>query len=201
MSPESARELVLCVPARCHDWTGFVPSPRRIIRQLEAGTHSLRMRGDCEEDPTQLQLCTYAVVMRAGKVLTYRRAGSEGRLHGLRSVGVGGHVEFQDCFSGYFDTAIDRACDRELDEEIDNSSRSVLELIGFVRDDSNPVGRVHLGAVYLVDLADDAEPEFGDEIREPDWMNLYQVTWNQIAEMEPWSQFVLPWLHKNIDTI
>ena len=41
---------------------------------------------------------------------------------------------------------------RELEEEVEIQSPGRISRLGLINDDSNPVGRVHLGVVHLYDL-------------------------------------------------
>ena len=50
------------------------------------------------------------------------------------------------------ETALDRAALRELHEEIVVPGEYRMDFVGFVNDDSNPVGRVHVGFVYRCEL-------------------------------------------------
>jgi len=113
----------------------------------------LRPRDEAETDPSWKHFATYAVVCTDRHVLSYLRtkAGGESRLHGLRSIGIGGHVNPGDGAGGarrWSAVALDRAALRELDEEIALPAERRLDFIGFINDDSNPVGRVHIGLVY-----------------------------------------------------
>ena len=55
-------------------------------------------RDAVEEDPSLKQVIPYAVIARAGGIFCFRRSnrGGERRLFGLRSIGVGGHVNPED---------------------------------------------------------------------------------------------------------
>jgi len=47
---------------------------------------------------------------------------------------------------------IESAIQREIAEEVKLGARYTKKLIGFINDDSNDVGKVHFGLLYLVDL-------------------------------------------------
>ena len=68
------------------------------------------------------QILPYIAVMDTdGKYLTYSRNGTESRLHGSRSIGIGGHIDLEDMFSNYDSNnilnTIGNAMCRELKEE------------------------------------------------------------------------------------
>src|SRR5579872_6196134 len=55
-------------------------------------------RSEAEQDKRYKQLIPYVLLICNGKILRYRRGkgGQETRLHGLFSVGIGGHISDQD---------------------------------------------------------------------------------------------------------
>ena len=61
-------------------------------------------RGDIEEDESWLQIIPYMYIydQERDKVFVYSRSvkGGEARLHGKASIGIGGHINEKDCFSG-----------------------------------------------------------------------------------------------------
>src|SRR5213593_910479 len=57
-----------------------------------------RNRSEAEQDKRYKQLIPYVLIICNGRILRYRRGkgGQETRLHGLYSVGVGGHISEED---------------------------------------------------------------------------------------------------------
>src|SRR5256886_7749186 len=55
-------------------------------------------RSDAEQDRRYKQLIPYVLLISKGRILRYRRGkgGQETRLHGLYSVGIGGHISEED---------------------------------------------------------------------------------------------------------
>src|SRR5438552_14466403 len=55
-------------------------------------------RSAAEQDRRYKQLIPYVLILCNGKILRYRRGkgGQETRLHGLYSVGIGGHISEED---------------------------------------------------------------------------------------------------------
>ena len=55
-------------------------------------------RSEAENDKRYKQLIPYVLLICNGKILRYRRGkgGQETRLHGLYSVGIGGHISDED---------------------------------------------------------------------------------------------------------
>jgi len=99
----------------------------------------------------------YVVIQRGEQVLCLTRLSTQGetRLHGRRSIGVGGHVNPCDAPSaGAAQTDLfANACRRELDEELrlPAGARLPLTPLGLLNDDRTEVGSVHLGLVYRLD--------------------------------------------------
>jgi predicted NUDIX family phosphoesterase len=104
-------------------------------------------RSLAEEDPSKKQIIPYTVVVCEDEVFTYQRVGGEeGRLTGLQSVGVGGHINPCDEPSPVLRNVL-----RELDEELEFTCRhSQPELFGFLNDESTEVSTVHSGLVFVV---------------------------------------------------
>jgi predicted NUDIX family phosphoesterase len=105
-------------------------------------------RERAEHTPSWKQVIPYCVVTQGGRILlTQRRAkGGEARLHEKLSIGVGGHVNPVDRDAS--DGIALAAARRELAEELEIRGAAELHLAGFLNDDSNPVGAVHLGLVF-----------------------------------------------------
>ncbi len=104
-------------------------------------------RAAVEEDPSLKQVIPYALVTRPGQVFLFRRTskGGEKRLFGLRSIGVGGHVNPVD--EG---DVIHDALRRELNEELCLPGPWQARIAGLVNNDTTAVGSVHVGVVAVV---------------------------------------------------
>lgn len=135
---------------------------------------------ELEKDEEWLQLCTYCVVTCQDRILTYRRAGSEGRLTGKISFGVGGHVT-----SNSYD-----CCVRELREEL-NLNRLIRPLfLGQLYVDKDPVSRVHVGSVYHLPILLEEWVSPSDEIPVYDFQPL-DVIESNYSQLETWSKALL----------
>lgn len=148
-------------------------------------------RRDVEEDPAWRQLIPYVVVRCGDEVFSYRRGGGgEGRLLGKRSLGVGGHVSEGDGGGRGGADAFYAATVRELDEEVAIRTTFLFDAIGLIADDSDPVGRVHLGMVQVCELD---EPEVVP--RDPDLADAVFVPIASLAaardEYESWSRALI----------
>ena len=153
-------ETILVVPrARLFagSWPqGFVAAEHatRELADLERYAEPLP-RAVAETDPDHKQPIPYCLLTSGNaRVLCVRRrqAGTEQRLHGLLSLGLGGHVHPGDRdASGHFLTT---ALSRELREELHIPAElpSQAKLLGLINDDSTAVGRVHVGIAYWLDV-------------------------------------------------
>jgi predicted NUDIX family phosphoesterase len=128
--------------------------PRYLPALLDPAHLSFRPRSECESDPTWLQLIPYVVLRHGGRVFHYTRGskGGEARLHSLRSVGIGGHINPVD---GHAADAYRAGFERELAEEVATGPRLGERVIGLVYDPATPVGQVHLGLIHVIDLGSD----------------------------------------------
>ncbi len=162
------------------------------------------MRKCCETDDDYFQIIPYAVVQdnATGKILTYKRKGTENRLHGLLSCGIGGHVSIAD-----YDDIDDDACENALLQCVDISlKREVREECGLegdmnysyqgiIGENVSIVGRVHLGFVYLISTEKDFVAPT-DEISEYEWITMDDII-ADIDNFELWSKLAVKTILKN----
>lgn len=186
-------QQVLVVP-RTHlesieRFQGFLPAGHDLLDRLLVPENMRFMdRPAAEEDPMHKQLIPYLVVRHAGRFLAYTRGkkGSEKRLHALRSIGVGGHVEPCD---GPAHESLARGLERELREELHLEGMPSMRFLGLINDDSNAVGAVHLGLAYLVEAI--AEPAVADLALVDPRMETLEDLRAGAAHYETWSRLVL----------
>ena len=118
----------------------------RIIEQIRQNAIFLP-RSEAETNPNYKQIISYVIIRRNAEVFFTRRLnhGTESRLHGLISLGIGGHINPIDkC-----DDILLQGTRRELEEEVILSTNPLsFHAIGFINDNSNNVGKVHLGMLF-----------------------------------------------------
>jgi len=172
---------------------GFLSDAERYLNAFfEPGSAFFLPRPDAEQDPTHKQLIPYCVFIHAGKVLRYTRGGSSGekRLAAKMSIGIGGHVNDIDTGGGEFTEAgYLAAVHREISEELKINGSYTARIIGLINDDSNEVGRVHLGVVHLVELDTDDVTPGETAIAELAFVELSAVL-GEVDRLETWSQIV-----------
>ena len=114
-------------------------------------------RSQAEVDPAYKQIIPYVIMSCDGKYLSYvrgKRAG-ETRLVGHRSIGIGGHINPVDdmpLLNTDYKTDIREmyltAVEREVVEEVSVETSHTDRIVALLNDESNEVGRVHLGIVH-----------------------------------------------------
>ncbi|MBC8371517.1 MAG: hypothetical protein H8E25_16055, partial [Planctomycetes bacterium] len=148
-----------------------------------------------ETHPEFKQPIPYVAICQDDKVLCLTRLSTQGekRLHGKKSIGVGGHINPCDQSAG---DIFANACQRELHEELILPQNATLPLtpVGIINDDTSAVGAVHLGLVYSLDAS-----QLNVSIRETDAMagefqslpDLRSLASSSESPFETWSSFLL----------
>ncbi|WP_414053509.1 NUDIX domain-containing protein [Macrococcus equi] len=154
--------------------------------------YEVKRRGDMEEDPSYKQLISYCILENENdEILVYERltGGGEQRLHGLSSIGIGGHMnQLED--TQIEGVLLDNAA-RELEEEVgvkDVNPQS-LNLIGFINDDDNEVGRVHIGLVFKLKVKQSEVFVNETDTLKIDWKPENSLM--KDAEYESWSRIII----------
>jgi|SRR5580704_1667198 predicted NUDIX family phosphoesterase len=148
-------------------------------------------RSAAELDKRYKQLIPYVLILCNDRILRYRRGkgGGETRLHGLFSVGVGGHISEED--NGLFTTGVGyhEGMRRELLEEvaIEEMNEAAVALIN---DDSTEVGQVHFGVVHVMHVPDEKIVGRRSGIASPEFVPLADAV-KDLAGYESWSRFCL----------
>ncbi len=176
---------------------GVMPDASRYLPIFFApGAGRYMLRVEAEKDPSFKQMIPYVLMCSGDQYLTYvrgKRAG-ETRLVEKRSIGIGGHINPADdmeLFSPY-DTYLN-AVHREVAEEVNVESPYKETIIGLLNDDSNEVGRVHLGIVHLWDLEKPAVSRREQMITQLEFLPLEELL-RRRDSMETWSQLCLDYL-------
>ena len=147
-----------------------------------------------EQSPEFKQVIPYIVMKHKDKFLVYKRTkkGGEGRLHEKHSIGIGGHINPIDGDR----EAIQNAIAREITEEVDfpdiTTDQFSLNPIALMYDDSNDVGKVHFGFVWLIEFADsvtELPTPAEDAVANFDWLPKTKI--KKVTNLENWSKLVL----------
>ncbi len=191
-------EMVLVVRRSLFDHLGAFQGIRVDIDKylpefLSRKNNFFLRRGNAETDPAYKQLIPYAVFTWQDKLLHYTRGAHSGekRLVSLGSIGIGGHINDSDEELFAFDKdAYRSAVHREIREEIHLEGGFKDRIVGLINDDSNEVGRVHLGVIHLVELESPQVRSAESALRQLEFLSLDELQ-NRITALETWSQLVV----------
>lgn len=141
-------------------------------------------RSEMEQNPLYKQIIPYLIFTHDGKVFLMQRAGTAGeqRLKNKYTLGIGGHVREGDIAGKtIFDWAI-----REFQEEIEYDGSLSIQPLGLINDDSNAVGKVHVGFAFLL-RGDSPNIAIRSELKHGSLLSLEACT-EFVENMETWSQ-------------
>jgi len=195
-----AGEQVLVVPRPLLDSIGMFQGIRThgveeaMTKLLDPENHFFMDRAEAEGDPTQKQLIPYCLIRCGTSILTYTRgkSGGEDRLHAQRSIGVGGHINPVDTGNGRTGPdAYHAAVERELQEELVFEIAHTNRIAALLNDDSNEVGRVHLGIVHVIDVENTRISAREDALANLEFIELAELQGPLLPYLETWSQHVI----------
>jgi len=149
-----------------------------------------------EADPSHKQIIPYILVAHRDRYLVYRRTKRQGenRLHNKLSLGFGGHINDIDIRATATNLIL-AAMVRELNEEIFLPNIRGLSVIGFINDDTNAVGKVHLGVAFVVEAANERFAVNEPEMIEAQWCDREAVE-KAFPDLESWSQLLWTYFAK-----
>lgn len=174
-------------PYLTEDFGLITEGVEEIVRVIEAH-HEFRPRPEMETDPAYKQIIPYVLVTRGTEAFVMQRLkkGGEQRLHGLLSLGVGGHINPVDEAEG---SALTAGLRREVDEEVALERAVSLTPLGVINNDRDEVGRVHLGFLFRL------EAEGAVTVRETEKLSGSFMPIAALPalrdKMEGWSQIAL----------
>ncbi len=141
-----------------------------------------------EHNPFYKQLIPYVLIFHKDRVFLFQRIdqGAEERLYARYSVGIGGHINFEDVTKG---DPIYQGMKREFSEEVKCKGIESFKLIALLNDESDSVGLDHLGLVFRTEVIN---PEV--EINEKNklagqFVNIGDLD-RYYKSMEKWSRIV-----------
>ncbi len=148
-----------------------------------------------EQDESMKQIIPYIAFKHKDKYFVYKRLEKSGeeRLVEKFSMGIGGHINPIDVNSK---DILWEGMKREFEEEVEYPYDYKTRIIGFINDDSDSVGRVHFGVVFLVKGSNDRI-----DVKEKDKLSGKMMTLLEAKKfrdkMEGWSQIVYDWLRSS----
>ncbi len=190
--------LVLVIETKLFHRTGYFQgytceAGKYVDAFFAEGNSKFVDRTAAEKDESYKQLIPYVILKHGSSIFTYVRGktGSEKRLKALRSIGIGGHIEPVD--DGLFVGGADIykvGADREVEEAVRVDCGYRDEIAGLINDDSNEVGRVHLGIVHIRDLDAPAVHKREKQITQAGFMEITELRARE-NELETWSRIAL----------
>ena len=170
---------------------GLISENIEAIMELILKHHRFLPRPEAEKEPDWRQIIPYVVLCRGDEVFATQRlrGGTEARLHGLLSLGIGGHINPDTDGDG--PDVLMRGLSREIREEVavQQLDLSALRFRGFINDDTNEVGKVHLGLFCTLDVTGEVQVR---ETKKLTGRWLYRRELSALSErMETWSALIL----------
>ena len=163
---------------------------------LDAKNVQFRPRSAVETDPGFKQLIPYMIFCHTdseGNICIFQyvrgKGMGESRLHQKRSIGIGGHIAAEDREQQSGDVYREGML-RELHEEVVLQTPFTERCVGLINDDATEVGRVHLGIVHRLDVAEPKVVSNEVDLIESGFMPLDELRRHQ-AQMESWSAISL----------
>ena len=171
---------------------GLIRENSEVLKKIVQNGLFVR-RSELEEDPSFKQIIPYAIISNNESFYLFRRTSgqTEKRLHNKFSLGVGGHMNPDHSMEPKEQFIIDEL-KRELDEEVKLLNGCLIEdieFIGFINDDTIPVGSVHIGLLYNIHVSNkevyinETDKMTADWIEKSNLAEFYGVmeTWTKIA--------------------
>ena len=161
---------------------GAIPVTARDLNDDLFAYAESRPRDDVEHDESYLQVIPYVMLMTGGGMIGARRlgGGNEARLHERYALGFGGHVRWAEGEQHIApQRVVERAVRHELNEEIGlDLNLTVPPFTHLLLDDTDPVGRVHVGLLARLDLDALLGPDRGRFLRsnEPEKLRLVGIS-------------------------
>lgn len=165
---------------------GLITGCEKEIAAIVESRHEYLPRPFAEEHPEYKQIIPYVAICRGSQVFSTTRLnrGGETRLHGMISLGVGGHINPGD------DDSLMNGLRREIREEVYMTDFGDLTLRGVINDDSNEVGSVHLGFFYTLTTSGEVRVKETEKLA-GSWLRRSEL-WDLSPKMETWSQIIVP---------
>lgn len=141
------------------------------------------------------------LVNEQGEILSYARKGKEKGLHGLRSIGVGGHVSHEELVTAIYRSdnpmqlpklteLIQLGLRRELLEEVGIDIGTFMEANQLLVSDSNITSQVHVGLPMQLNVIEAAIILEESEFLDARWITIEELKATEDI-YEPWSQLII----------
>ena len=198
----AAEERVLCFQRQLLEklgvFQGLSLEVEKYLPQVTAASEILYLnRSEAEQDKRYKQLIPYVLILCQDRILRYRRGkgGQETRLHGLFSVGIGGHISEEDHGLFSHQLGYHEGMRRELKEEVEIEAANEAA-VAVINDDSTEVGFVHFGVVHVLHVPSEEIVGRRSGILAPEFVPIPEAM-KEPSAYESWSRFCL----ENLDAL
>lgn len=147
-------------------------------------------REHMETDPAFKQVIPYLIFKHGDKYFLMQRQSksTDQRLKNKYSLGIGGHIRQEDMESS---DIVDWAR-REFEEEVSFSGNYTVTTLGMLNDDSDAVGQVHVGYVFLLE-GDSSHISVKSELKSGQLLTLNECE-AYYESMENWTKIVFDFI-------
>ncbi len=173
---------------------GFLTKPA--LKTMLNLPHHFISRPEAENGPAFKQIIPYQLFCCENRYFVFRRGAKVGekRLSGRLSLGIGGHINDLDVSGKRLSVAdFNQALIREREEELLCPTNTPPTFKGWINDDSDAVGKVHLGAVYLCQISNQTDISIrpnGEDLHGIGWLSKEEILARK-DEFEKWSVLAL----------
>lgn len=190
-------EMILVVRRELFDQLGSFQGlnfdvDRYLPAFLDRANNFFTERAPAETNPSLKQIIPYVILVHGDRILHYVRGKKAGeqRLVSKGSIGIGGHMNNED--EDLFNLGVDRdayyaGVQREIAEELKLGSTYTNHVVALLNDDSNEVGKVHLGVVHVFRLDGDDVAKGEAMITDLQFLDRTELAARRDS-MESWSQ-------------
>jgi predicted NUDIX family phosphoesterase len=171
-------------------WEGIKAVDLEQYAELIAQKQEFLPRSQMETDPRYKQIIPYLVFCAEDRYFLMQRQAKPGdaRLANKYSLGIGGHIRQEDIGN----KSIADWAQREFEEEVTYSGTLKIEPIGLLNDDSNAVGQVHVGFIFLLH-GDSTNINVTSELKSGVMLPLTEIK-DYYDNLESWSKIVFDFL-------
>lgn len=175
-------------------WHGIRKVDIALYTSLIQHHHEYVLRGLAENDVNYKQIIPYVVFKYQDTYFLMQRDAhaTDSRLSSKYTLGIGGHLQKNDIINR---DLLEWGA-REFEEEVDYTGELSYEILGILNDDSNDVGKVHIGIVICATGTSDAI-SVKSELTQGTLVNL-ETCLAHFKKLESWSQHVVTFLHEQL---
>nr|MBA2307464.1 hypothetical protein [Candidatus Dependentiae bacterium] len=169
------------------EWQGLKNDSLEDFQALVHAKKEFHSRSLMESNDEYKQIIPYLIFRHKQRYFLMQRASKAGeqRLKNKHSLGIGGHVRRDDFLSC---SSLIGWAQREFEEEIAYKGTYRVKPLGLLNDDSNSVGRVHVGCVLLLE-GDSDDISVKSELKSGMLLPVEEIK-KVYASLETWSQIV-----------